>query len=111
MSIETIRMVYFPYVHSFMNYRIIFGGNQPYRGEVFQNSKKGDQNCHKFKNERLMYGTVSKTRNITTIQVVIKGCNFFGGQKLANTCSFVGGAHHRSISKKSLEQNTAGQTL
>jgi hypothetical protein len=22
---------------------------------------------------------------------VIKGCNFLGGQKLANTCSFVGG--------------------
>jgi hypothetical protein len=30
-------------------------------------SKKGDQNYHTFKNERLMYGTVSKIRNITPI--------------------------------------------
>jgi hypothetical protein len=30
MSTETLRMVYFAYVHSIMSYGIIFWGNQPY---------------------------------------------------------------------------------
>jgi hypothetical protein len=54
MTTETLRMIYFAYVHSVMIYRIIFWGNQPYSEKIFQNSKKGDQNYHKFKNERLM---------------------------------------------------------
>jgi hypothetical protein len=39
-------------------YRIIFGGNQPHSEKIFKIQKKGDENYYKFKNERLMYGTV-----------------------------------------------------
>jgi hypothetical protein len=39
---------------------------------------------------------------------VIKGCNIFGGKKLANTRSFVRGALYRArIVKESREQNVA----
>ena len=40
MSQETIRMVYFAYVHSVMSYGIIFGGNQPHSEEIFKIKKR-----------------------------------------------------------------------
>jgi len=40
MSTETLRMVYFAYVHSIMNYGIIFGGNQPYSEKIFKIQKR-----------------------------------------------------------------------
>ena len=40
MSQETLRMVYFAYVHSVMNYGIIFGGNQPHSERIFKIQKK-----------------------------------------------------------------------
>jgi len=40
MSTETLRMVYFAYVHSIMSYRIIFGGNQPYSEKIFKIQKR-----------------------------------------------------------------------
>ena len=36
MSTETLRMVYFTYVHSIMSYGIIFWGNQPYSQKIFK---------------------------------------------------------------------------
>ena len=36
MSPETLRMVYFAYIHSVMSYGIIFGGNQPYSDKIFK---------------------------------------------------------------------------
>jgi hypothetical protein len=35
MSTETLRMVYFAYVHSVMSYGIILGGNQRYSEKIF----------------------------------------------------------------------------
>ena len=70
MSTETLRIVYFAYIHSIMSYGIIFGGKSTIQWEDLQNSKKGDQNYHKFKNERFMYGTVSKIRNITPVLTI-----------------------------------------
>jgi len=40
MSTETIRMVYFAYVHSIMSYGIILGGNQPYSDKIFKIQKR-----------------------------------------------------------------------
>jgi len=40
MSTETLRMVYFAYVHSVMSYGIIFGGNQPYSEKIFKIQKR-----------------------------------------------------------------------
>jgi hypothetical protein len=39
MSTETLRIVYFAYVHSVMSYGIIFWGNQPY-SEIFKIQKR-----------------------------------------------------------------------
>jgi len=36
MSPETLRMVYFAYIHSVMSYGIILGGNQPYSDKIFK---------------------------------------------------------------------------
>jgi hypothetical protein len=36
----------------------------------FSKFKKGDQNYYKFKNERIMWGTVSKIGNITPILTI-----------------------------------------
>jgi len=35
MSPETLKMVYFAYIHSIMSYGIILGGNQPYSDKIF----------------------------------------------------------------------------
>ena len=40
MSTETLRMVYFAYVHSIMSYGIISGGNQPYSEKIFKIQKR-----------------------------------------------------------------------
>jgi len=40
MSQETLRMVYFAYVHSIMSYGIIWGGNQPHSEKIFQIEKR-----------------------------------------------------------------------
>jgi hypothetical protein len=39
MSTETLRMLYFAYVHSIMSYKIICGGNQPYSEKIFKIQK------------------------------------------------------------------------
>jgi len=39
MSQETLRTVYFAYVHSIMSYGIIFWGNQPYSEKIFKIQK------------------------------------------------------------------------
>jgi len=36
MSLKTLRMVYFAYIHSIISYGIIFGRNQPYRDKIFK---------------------------------------------------------------------------
>jgi hypothetical protein len=40
MSTETLRMVYFAYVHSVISYRIILGGNKPYSERMFKIQKR-----------------------------------------------------------------------
>ena len=40
MSTETLRMVYFAYVHSIMSYGIFLGGNQPHSEKIFKIQKK-----------------------------------------------------------------------
>jgi len=40
MSLETLRMVYFAYIHSIISYGIILGGNQPYSDEIFKIQKR-----------------------------------------------------------------------
>jgi hypothetical protein len=37
---ETLRMIYFAYVHSIMSYGTIFGGNLPYSEKSFKIQKK-----------------------------------------------------------------------
>jgi len=37
---ETLRMVYFAYIHSIMSYKIIFWGNQPYSDKSFKIQKR-----------------------------------------------------------------------
>jgi len=39
MSPETLKMVYFAYIHSIMSYGIIFWGNQPYSDKIFKIQK------------------------------------------------------------------------
>jgi len=36
MSLKSLRMVYFAYIHSIICYRIIFWGNQPYSDKIFK---------------------------------------------------------------------------
>jgi len=40
MTPETLRMVYFAYIHSIMSYGIIFGGNQQYSDKIFKIKKR-----------------------------------------------------------------------
>ena len=40
MSPETLRMVYFAYIHSNVSYGIIFGGNQPYSDKILKIQKR-----------------------------------------------------------------------
>jgi hypothetical protein len=40
MSPETLRMVYFAYVHSITSYGVIFGENQPYSEKIFKIQKR-----------------------------------------------------------------------
>jgi hypothetical protein len=40
MSTETLRMVYFAYVHSIISFGIIFGGNQPHSEKIFKLQKR-----------------------------------------------------------------------
>jgi hypothetical protein len=54
MSTETLRMVYFAYVCSIINYGIIFGEINHILGRFSKFKKKANQNYNKFKNERLM---------------------------------------------------------
>jgi len=37
---ETLRVVYFAYIHSIMSYGIIFGGNQTYSEKIFKIQKR-----------------------------------------------------------------------
>jgi len=39
MSPETLRKVYFAYIHSIMSYGIIFWGSQPYSDKIFRIQK------------------------------------------------------------------------
>jgi len=39
-SQETLRMVYFSYVHPIMSYGIIFWGNEPYSDKIFKIQKR-----------------------------------------------------------------------
>jgi hypothetical protein len=54
MSIETLRMVYFAYVHSIISSGIIFGGKSTIQREDFQTPKKSDWNYYTLKNERFV---------------------------------------------------------
>jgi len=54
MSTETLRMVYFKYVHSIISYRIIFGKINHTVKRSSKIKRKGDENYYKFKNARLM---------------------------------------------------------
>ena len=40
MSPETLRIVYFAYIHSIMSYGIVFWGNQPYSNKIFKIQKR-----------------------------------------------------------------------
>ena len=40
MSPETLRMVYFAYIHSVVSYGIIFWGNQPYSEKILKFKKE-----------------------------------------------------------------------
>ena len=40
MTPETLRMVYFAYIHSIMSYGIIFWRNQPYSDKIFKIQKR-----------------------------------------------------------------------
>jgi len=40
MSLETLRMVYFAYIHSIISYGKIWGGNQPYSDKIFKIQKR-----------------------------------------------------------------------
>jgi len=40
MSSETLRMVYFAYIHLIMSYEIILGGNRPYSDKIFKIQKR-----------------------------------------------------------------------
>jgi len=40
MSPETMRMVYFAYLHSILSYGIIFWGNQSYSDKIFKIQKR-----------------------------------------------------------------------
>jgi len=40
MSLETLRMVYFAYIHSIISYGIILGGNQTYSDKIFKIQKR-----------------------------------------------------------------------
>jgi len=40
MSLETLRMVYFAYIHSIISYGILLGGNQPYSDKIFKIKKR-----------------------------------------------------------------------
>jgi len=40
MSQETLRMVYFAYIHSIMSYGILFWGNQSYSDKIFKIQKR-----------------------------------------------------------------------
>ena len=40
MSPETLRMVYFAYIHIIMSYGIILWGNQPYSNKIFKIQKR-----------------------------------------------------------------------
>jgi hypothetical protein len=40
MSTETLRMVYFAYVHSIISFGIILGGNQPHSEKIFKLQKR-----------------------------------------------------------------------
>jgi hypothetical protein len=40
MSTETLRMVYFAYIHSIISFGIIFGGNKPYSEKIFKLQKE-----------------------------------------------------------------------
>ena len=40
MSLETLRMVYFAYIHSIISHGIIFEGNQPYSDKIFKVQKR-----------------------------------------------------------------------
>ena len=40
MSLETLRMVYFAYIHSIISYGIILGGNQPHSDKIFKIQKR-----------------------------------------------------------------------
>jgi hypothetical protein len=44
LSLETLKMVYYSYVHSILNYGIIFCGNSSHKVKVFSIQKKGKHN-------------------------------------------------------------------
>jgi len=60
MYLETLRIVYFAYIHSIISYRIIFWGNQPYSDKIFKIKKRvQDREIH--------VGNCQKLRNTTPI--------------------------------------------
>jgi hypothetical protein len=53
MSLNTMKMIYFSYIHSVMTYGIIFWGNSPHSIKLFR-IQKGNKNYHGSKDKRLM---------------------------------------------------------
>jgi hypothetical protein len=54
MSQETLRMIYFSFVHSIMTYGIIFWGNSSHSIYIFRLQKKDSQHYHQFQRQRLL---------------------------------------------------------
>jgi hypothetical protein len=47
LSLKTVKVVYYSYVHSILNYEIIFWGNSSYSKQIFRIQKKDNQNYDK----------------------------------------------------------------
>jgi len=67
MSLETLRMVYFVYIHSIISYRIIFWGNQPYSDKIFKIQKRVIRIITRSRTRDSCRGLLKKIRNTTLI--------------------------------------------
>jgi len=67
MSPETLRMVYFAYIHSIMSYGIILGGNQSYSDKIFKIKKRVIRIITNSRMRDSHRELLKKIRNITLI--------------------------------------------
>ena len=79
MSASSLKVIYYAFFHSVMNYGIIFWGNSSHSSIIFRIQKKGNQNCGRMWEQSFMQKFISEITyfafDITIYVIFINVCS------------------------------------